>query len=85
MAEPKRKRAAPVATPPLVPVLYIRGPTPETIAALDAWVAERRAELASSASDTASRRTAASFSRNDLVLDIIAAALKARAERGNAP
>lgn len=72
MAEPKRKRAAP---PPAVPVLYIRGPSPELLAHLDRLVEERRAQLASSTSDAASRRIAATFSRTDLVLDLLAATM----------
>ena len=78
---PKAKRRAPPAapSPPPASVFYVRGASPDTIAALDTWVAERREELGAAATDTASRRIAASFSRNDLVLDIIAAALKARA------
>ena len=73
------KAAPPVETPATTGVLYVRNvPTP-TIAALDAWVAARREELSAAATDTASRRTAASFSRNDLLADIIDAAVRARA------
>lgn len=86
MADTSRKKPAakPVAAPtPPAPVLYIRNVSPETIAALDSWVASRRAELGAAATDTASRRVAAAFSRNDLLVDIIEAAVKARAvERG---
>ena len=77
MAESKRKRAAP---PPAVPVLYIRGPSPELLAALDAWTMARRAQLSATASDAASRRTAANFSRTDLVLDVLADAVRARGD-----
>jgi len=76
-----KRRVPPAAAPPSSAVLYVRGASRETVAALDAWVADRRAELSTSAGDTASRRIAASFSRNDLVLDIIAEALRARAAK----
>lgn len=88
MADTSRKKtakaAAPAPSPP--PVLYVRNVSPETIAALDAWVAARRAELGATATDTASKRVAAAFSRNDLLVDIIEAAVKARAvSKGEAP
>lgn len=89
MPEPKRKRAHAAPPPNPSPVIYVRNATPQTVASLDAWVAERRAEINAAATDTATRRIAASFSRNDLVLDIIATALArreaAKAAKGNRP
>ena len=72
------KAAPPVETPPTTGVLYVRNVPVPIIVLLDMWVAERREELAAVATDTASRRTAASFSRNDLLADIIDAAVRAR-------
>ncbi len=80
---PRKRRAAkapdPSPSPSPPPVLYVRNVAPDTIAALDAWVLACRAELGASANDTASKRVAAAFSRNDLLVDIIEAAVKARA------
>lgn len=78
---PRKRRAAktPDPSPDPPPVLYVRNVERATIAALDAWVLARRAELSASANDTASKRVAAAFSRNDLLVDIIEAAVKARA------
>lgn len=73
------KAPPPVETPATTGVLYVRNVPVQTIAALDEWVAARREELAAVATDTASRRTAASFSRNDLLADIVDAAVRARA------
>lgn len=79
MADPQRskRRAAKPADPAPAGVLYVRGVSAETIAALDAWVAERRAELSAAATDAATRRIAGSLSRNDLLVDIIEGAVKA--------
>lgn len=75
---PKAPKArAPEPSPP-PPVLYVRGVAPDIIAALDAMVSARRAELGAAATDNATRRAAASLSRNDVLVDIITDAVKAR-------
>lgn len=58
--------------------LFVRCRDRSTVDKLDEWVAQRRAELSAAATDAATRRIAASFSRNDLVLDLIDEALMAR-------
>lgn len=84
---PKRKRRPPTPdpSPDAGAVLYIRGASPGMVAALDAWTEERRAELSAGASTPSAQRFAASFSRTDLLLDIIAAAIEARAASRPAP
>lgn len=77
---PKTRAAAPDPPAPApAPVLYVRGVAPDIIAALDAMVTARRAELGAAATDNATRRAAASLSRNDVLVDIITDAVKARA------
>jgi len=55
--------------------LLTRGVPLAVVAALDAMVEARRIELLARATDSASRRVATSFSRNDLVVDILSEAV----------
>ena len=82
MAEPKRTKTprksagkATASDAQGATNLLTRGVPLAVVAALDAMVEARRVELLARANDSASRRVATSFSRNDLVVDILSEAV----------
>ena len=91
MAEPKRSKGSKTskntASEPSddTTALHVRGVPLAVVAGLDALVDQRRAELEAKATDTLTRRFAASLSRNDIIVDILAAAVSKPVEGGGSP
>jgi hypothetical protein len=82
MADAKRTKGsrAPKNTPDTAAddttALHVRGVPLAVVKGLDAIVETRRAELEAKATDSLTRRFAASLSRNDIIVDILSAAVE---------